>query len=150
MSLEEGQSRTIVEVGPTIVVAVTLILGSMVGVDVVDDNNDGPMLAVKDKDDDAAAAAAADDDGDVNDDRRALTPSGWDVSAVFALLPLFEEAEARAPPTPPPTAAITTTTATTTNIQNLLLRRPQMVSCCPKSGSSLLYGYLCVSISEST
>ena len=144
MSLEEGQSRTIVEVGPTIVVAVTLILGSMVGVDVVDDNNDGPMLAVKDKDDDAAAAA--DDD----DDRRALTPSGWDVSAVFALLPLFEEAEARAPPTPPPTAAITTTTATTTNIQNLLLRRPQMVSCCPKSGSSLLYGYLCVSISEST
>ena len=132
MSLEEGQSRTIVEVGPTIVVAVTLILGSMVGVDVVDDNNDGPMLAVKDKDDDAAAADD-DDDGDDNDDRRALTPSGWDVSAVFALLPLFEEAEARAPPTPPPTAPATTTIATPTNIQKLRLRRPHMVYCCPRS-----------------
>lgn len=125
-----------VEVGPTIVVAVMLVLVSPeVGVDAKEDE---ATEVVKDSDADPVADVVADDNED----------SGWDAFAVFAPLPFLEDAEARAPPTPPPTAPPTTSNATTTRIQNVFLRKPQTVFRSTSCVSGL-YGYLYASLSGS-
>lgn len=100
VSLDDGQSRRMVEVGPAIVdVDSEAVVSEDVGVGVVE------RLA-------GAVDCAPDGAGDCDCD------DAWDV-----LLDLF----ARAPPTPPPTAATMTMMATMRPIQNVLFLIPHIV-----------------------
>ena len=115
--LEEGQSRRMVEVGPTREVVVMEVVGvAEVGVGVVEEEEESSMAL---------------DDCELD----------WGDGVVLE----FEEREDSAPPTPPPTAAAITMIAMIIAIQNVRFLKPQIVFVRDCSGASLCHASLCVS-----